>query len=235
MRSSSRYISSLLVCRTIEAGRNCLSGGKQLPEMGRAEPARFGGNVKKYLLRLGSTVALMLVISGCSFLPLPMTIDLKTRLLSKTSDTVSHEIGASEAEDIDFEHPDENGECIDFQDADIPVTVESARLHYDADIDYSGPSLTGNVAAQLYVAPDAASLWNARNKVGPTISIDLRNPDTTLAGTAVLNPDQVEGINAKELCWGLKVTGSDISAAEGKATIDYTIEELKLAIRFSVI
>lgn len=165
-----------------------------------------------------------------------MTIDLKARLGSRTSGTVQQEINAGEVTDVDFRHPEPNGECIAFEDADIPVTVRSARLNYNANADYQGPALTGTVRAQLYVSKNEASLWNAGNKVGPEVTVNLSNPDTRLAGTAVLNRDQVDGINSKFLCYGLEVTGSKISASQsGEATIEYTIDQLRLDIRFSVI
>lgn len=192
-------------------------------------------SAKKHQLWTSGTLVL-LILAGCSFLPLPMTIDLKTRLGANTSGTVQHEIGAGEVGDIDFRHPDPSGECIDFEDAEIPVTVQSARLHYNANVDYQGPPLTGMVTAQLYVARDEASLWSASNKVGPKVNVNLRNPDNRLAGTAVLNRDQVAGINSRFLCYGLEVTGSDVTAdRSGEATIEYRIDQLRLDIRFSVI
>lgn len=197
---------------------------------------RLKHTAKKYITWTSSFFGLLLILAGCSFLPLPMTIDLKARLGSQTSGSVQQEIGAGEVDDVDFRHPDENGECIDFEDADIPVTVRSARLNYNASTDYEGPRLTGKVTAQLYVSNTQSSLWDASNKVGPEVSVNLNDPDTRLAGTAVLNRDQIAGINEKYLCWGLRVTGSDVSAIESdEATIEYRIDQLRLDIRFSVV
>lgn len=181
-------------------------------------------------------MALMLVLAACSWLPLPATIDLKARLGSQASGTVHEEIGQGEAGSVNFNHPTDEGECIDLSDADIPVTVESARLHYNAELNYDGPELSGRLTAQLYASPSADDLWLAKNRVGPAVNLNLGNTETKLVGNAVLNTDQVSAINERWLCWGLKVNGKDVTAPEsGEARIDYTVNDLRLSIRFSVI
>lgn len=189
-----------------------------------------------FLKRASGALFLLTFLSACSWLPLPYSMDLKDKLGSSSSGSVGHQIEAGDAGNLDFSHPDDNGECIDFSDADIPVTVESARLHYNATVDYEGPALSGKVSAQLYVSDQQGNLWAGANKVGPKVTLVLSNADTRLAGTAVLNRDQVDGINDRYLCWGLRVSGNDVSAMEtGTATIEYSVEQLRLDIRFSVV
>lgn len=196
----------------------------------------IGGEMSKLLLRVSGALLVALFVSACSWLPLSYTMDLKPQLGSSSSDVVRHEIGSGDAGDFGLRHPEEGDECIAFTEADIPVTVESARLHYNATVDYAGPELSGRVTAQLYLSHDIDNLWLARNKVGPQVTVNLNDADARLAGTAVLNNEQVDGINAKHLCWGLRITGDDVRAlGEGTATISYEVKELKLAIRYSVI
>lgn len=177
-----------------------------------------------------------LLLAGCSQLPLPAQVDLKARLGSTSSGEVEEEIEAGNVGELDFEHPTENGECVDFEDVDLPVTLESARLNYNAEVRYDGPELSGELRAQLYAAPSADDLWDERNRIGPSFRLDLDEPSTRLAGSARLTDAQVDAVNAKEVCWGLWVRGDSVSAEEsGKATIEYDIQQLMLDIRFSVI
>ncbi|HEX7003739.1 MAG TPA: hypothetical protein VF168_06100 [Trueperaceae bacterium] len=181
-------------------------------------------------------VLLLVGLSACSWLPIPYTIDLRAQLGSNATGSASHEIEAGEAGDLDFRHPDGDGECIDFSEVDIPVTVESARLHFNTTVEYDGPRLTGTVAAQLYLSRDPERLWLPSNRVGPRVTVNLNHADTRLAGTAVLNREQIEGLNQQYLCWGLQIDGNNVTATEsGEATIEYSVEELKLATRVSVI
>ena len=195
----------------------------------------LGGAMKRLFLGSGLAGLLLLGLSACSWLPVPYSVDLRDRLGPDASGSAQHVIGAGEAGNVDFRHPD-GGECIDFGDTDIPATVESARLHYAATLEYSGPPLTGRVSVQLHLSRQENRLWLASNKVGPQVTVNLDRATTRLAGTAVLNREQVEGINDRYLCWGIDVSGSNVSATEsGTATLEYTIEQLKLDTRVSLL
>lgn len=183
-----------------------------------------------------ASLAVAAILASCSSLPLPATIDLKAKLGEAASGSVSERITAGDAGDIAFKHPSDEGACLDLSDVDIPVKVESARLHYDVELRYRGPDLTGRVAGQLYASAEASDLWRAPNKVGPRVTLNLDKARTRLAGSAVLHPEQLDAINDRWLCWGVQVSGKDVSATEtGEATITYVIHDLRLSIRFSVL
>lgn len=190
--------------------------------------------IRSSKLWIGVLVGLLL--AGCSQLPLPAEVDLKARLGSSSSGTVEEEIRAGEAGDLDLRHPTADGECVDFEDVDLPVTLESARLNYNASVGYDGPELSGELRAQLYAAPVGEDLWQERNRIGPDVRVDLDQPETRLAGNVRLSDAQVEAVNDREVCWGLWVRGEDVTAQDdGTATIEYDIQQLILDIRFSVI
>lgn len=179
---------------------------------------------------------LALAVAGCSFLPLPARVDLRARLGAESAGTVEEEIIAGETESLNLRHPSGDGECVDFSDVDIPVTVQSAQLNYRADLDYDGPPLSGRLQARVYAWPEGEDAWLARNKVGPTVTVNLDKSSTRLAGTAVLSKDQLRAVNEKSICWGLLVSGDDVTAEEsGTATFEYDVQQLMLNIRFSVI
>ena len=178
---------------------------------------------------------LVMVLTACSALPLPARIDLRAQLGSEASGSFQEEITEGRADDISMRHPEGDGQCVSFDDVDIPVTVERARLHYNVRVGYDGPELTGRFRAQLYASDELGDLWSPENRVGPGLDVKLDRDDVRLAGTAVLNRDQIDGINARELCWGVEIEGRDVSArSSGTATFTYDVQQLMLNIRFSV-
>jgi hypothetical protein len=180
-------------------------------------------------------VLVPLLLAACSAVPLPAEIDLRSRLGAQSEGSFQEEITAGEL-DRTNRLPAEQGECVGFSDADITVTVESAQLHYNLDVTYDGPDLSGNLRAQLYLAGTGDDLWADDNKAGPTVTLNLDKISTRLAGTAVLSPEQLQAINDRSACWGVAVTGRDAVAHEsGTATFSYLVRELRLRLTFSVI
>jgi hypothetical protein len=187
--------------------------------------------------RLSAAVGLLmaLLLAACSSLPLPAEVDLRSRLGAQSEGEFEEEIVAGEL-DATRRLPDDGGECVDFSDADIAVTVESAQLHYNVDVTYDGPELSGRLQAQLYLAGSGDPLWESSNKIGPTVTLNLDKTATRLAGTAVLDPNQLDAINDRQACWGVQVTGQDAVAQEsGTARFSYVVNDLRLRITFSVI
>lgn len=185
--------------------------------------------------RLIAGGALALVLAACSSLPLPAEVDLRSRLGAQSDGSFQEEIAAGEFDDS-RKYPGATGECVDFSDEDIPVTIESAQLHYNIDVSYDGPELSGSLKAQLYLARSSTDLWRPDNKIGPTVTLNLDKTSTRLAGTAVLNPDQLEAVNDRRACWGIELIGRDAVAEEsGTADFSYRVNDLRLRIRFSVI
>lgn len=180
--------------------------------------------------------AAVLLLAACSSLPLPAEVDLRQHMGDATDGSVEVPIGAGPETDIDTTLPEEVGECFDLTGESYPVTVESAQLHWNVDVAYHGPELSGRVQARLYVAGSDDDLFHASNTLGPTVTVNLDRTTTRFAGTATLGPSQLEAIDDREVCWGVRVTGDDVGAEEsGTATIDYDVRDLRLKIRFSVI
>ena len=183
-----------------------------------------------------ASVLLALILAGCSALPLPMNIDLREQLGESVRGTFSEPITAGQVDDIDLRHPPGGGECLSFEEIEIPVTVQRVRLEYRVALAYDGPPLTGRFSARLHLSDELGDLWEDANRVGPPIELELAGGEETLAGTLVLNRDQVRGVNERSLCWGASITGEDVSATgSGDATFHYDVERLMLRIRFSVI
>jgi hypothetical protein len=193
--------------------------------------------MKRLMMSVGPLAALLLTLflAACSSLPLPAEVDLRSRLGAQSEGEFEEEIVAGEL-DTTRRLPDDGGECVDFSDADIAVTVESAQVHYNLDVTYDGPELSGRVQAQLYLAGTGDPLWESSNRIGPTVTLNLDKTATRLAGTAVLGPNQLEAINESQACWGVQVTGHDAVVQEsGTARFSYVVNDLRLRITFSVI
>lgn len=179
---------------------------------------------------------LALALAACSALPWPASIDLKERLGNDSEGSLEHEVTAGEVGDLDDRFPSDAGECVDLSDVRSRARVQRAQLHYNVDLTYDGPDLTGMVQAQLYAAGDRDALWQERNKVGPTVTMQLRREQTRLAGTVVLNRDQLRALNDRRICWGVHVTGRDVSAQEsGTMRVDYVVNQLRLNIGVSIL
>ncbi len=191
-------------------------------------------HARSVLTIAASAVALALV--ACSALPIPATVDLRARMGADARGTTEAPIGAGEAGEVDLRIPTDAGECIDISDEGFTITVESAQLHWNLAATYDGPDLSGMLQARFYVAGEGEDVFAARHTLGPVFTLNLDRTETRLAGTAVLNPAQLRAINDGVICWGLSVTGRDVTAAEdGTASISYDVRDLRLSIRFSVI
>lgn len=114
--------------------------------------------MNRILVRAGAALLLLILLSACSWLPLSYTLDLRRKLGSSASGTVQQPIRAGNSGDIAFRHPDDDGECIGFSNNDNPVAAESARMHYNASVDYFGSRVSGRVAAQLYLSHEQSDL-----------------------------------------------------------------------------
>src|SRR5690554_1652434 len=179
----------------------------------------------------------ILLLAACSGLPLPMDVDLKAKVPADSSEgTVSEPIEKGEAETLDLLLPTEAGECVDFSEVAPGVTVQSAKLQWIVDATYDGPALTGKVQARAYATGAGDEVFHSSNTLGPTFTLKLDRTSTRLAGAAVLNPEQLQAVNDREVCWGVEVTGRDLAALEdGTAHVHYEVKKLMLSIRFSVI
>lgn len=188
------------------------------------------------IVRATAAVTAILVLTACATLPLPLDVDLRAQIPeSVVEGTLTEPVREGEAETIDLRLPTEVGECLDFSDVAPGATVRSAKLQWIVDASYDGPDLTGKVQARAFAAGAGDEVFHPSNQLGPTFTLKLDRTNTRLAGAAVLNPTQLQAVNDREVCWGVEVTGRDLSAAQdGTARVDYEIKRLVLQIRFSV-
>ncbi len=190
--------------------------------------------LREALVALTASAGLAALVS-CAALPIPHEVDLRQQM-SETEGAVTVPIGEGEAETLDMRLPSEDGMCLDFSGTAPGATVQSAQLHWVIDATYEGPDLTGKLQARAYAAGAGADVFLSQHTIGPVVTIKLDRTATRLAGTAVLNPTQLEAINDREICWGVWVQGEDVAALEdGDATIRYEVEQLRLRVTFSVI
>lgn len=185
-----------------------------------------------------AAVTIVLLLSACASVPLPLDVDLKAKMPADSAEgTVTERVRAGETAVVDLRLPSQQGECVDFADvAPESVTVRSAQLQWVVDATYDGPDLSGMVQARAFVAGEGDEVFDPAHTLGPVFTLNLDKTSTRLAGAAVLNPTQLEAVNDRKVCWGVEVTGRDLAAAEdGTATVRYSVEKLRLRITFSVL
>lgn len=176
------------------------------------------------------------LVTACNSLPAPVNVDLKARMGSSSQGSFQEPVTAGSNPTLDVKWPTPTGQCIDFSDQKIPANLVSAQVHYKVHVSYAGPTLTGQVQAKLYAASAPGGLWLASNQLGPTVTVDLGSSSTSLAGTVVLNKDQVAAVNARYVCWGVHLAGSNVDATgTGTATIGYTVDQLTVHAGVSVV
>lgn len=193
---------------------------------------------RTHFVRAIAAVTTLLVLSACSSLPLPMDVDLKSKLAEESHEgTITEPVREGETEELDVRLPDEGGACFEFADAAPEhVTVRSAQLQWIVDVKYDGPDLTGKLQARAFVTGEGDEVFHSSNTLGPVLTVNLDKTSTRLAGASVLNPTQLEAVNDRRICWGVEATGSDLAALEdGTASVHYSIKKLNLRITFSVL
>jgi hypothetical protein len=187
------------------------------------------------------TAALLaaLALAACASLPIPADIDLRARMGEATSGSVQVPVEPTEpgeAEDLTMTLPDAGGQCVDIPAEAVAVTVQSAQIHWNVDVTYDGPDLSGRLQARLFVAGPGAELFHPSHTVGPTVNVNLDRTTTRFAGTAVLGPQALAALNDRRICWGVRLVGDDVVVQEaGTATITYDVRDLWVRVRFSVI
>jgi hypothetical protein len=134
------------------------------------------------------------LLVACRALSILVEVDLDQRLGAQSSGSLQEELSAGDF-DESRRLPHEGGQCIDFSDQDIAVTVESATLHYDLEVEFDGPEVAGKLQGRLYLAGSEAELRRACSKIVPIVTLDMTRSSTRLAGTAVLSPEQLEAVN----------------------------------------
>jgi hypothetical protein len=190
------------------------------------------------LARISPIVAFAIgtvVLAACASHPITADVDVRAQM-PETSGTTEFELEVGEEQDVDVLLPTSTGECVDLSAAGIDVTVHRAQLHWNVDVTYDGPPMTGMLQARLYVAGAQDDLFAAQHSLGPVVTVKLDRTTTRFAGTAVLSPAQLRAVNDGVICWGVDVRGRDVSVEEGgTATIEYEINDLWMRLDFSVL
>jgi len=188
------------------------------------------------LTRAIAAVSTIVLLSACASLPLPYDVDLGDKLPQTSTDgVVSEPVQEGEVEELHLRFPSEAGECFAFHDVAPGVTVRSAKLKWIVDVTYDGPELTGKLQGRAYATGVGDEVFDPSNTLGPLVTVKLDRTSTRFEGMAELNPEQLQAVNEREVCWGAAVEGEDVAALEdGTITVDYSVKKLMLHITFSV-
>lgn len=191
--------------------------------------SRFTGTI--------ASLTAILLLSACASMPIPIDVDLRGKVGdTEEKGTITEPIEAGESKKVDLRLPETGDKCIDFADiAPDAITVRSAKLQWIIDVSYSGPELSGDLEARLYLTGRGDDIFDKSNKLGPVFQLDLDKATNRLEGTAELDAEHLEAVNDRKICWGIAITGENVSAAEdGTLEIDYKVKKAMLHITFSV-
>ena len=157
--------------------------------------------------------------------PLPITIDLMPSLQQNGYDrgsatqTVAVPPGA-QLSDQDLKVPDANGYRFTFEVPNLPASPASLVFDYQATLDYQLAcidNLGGTLNAQVYLAGDAAQLWQSPLD-GAQVSAPVKSQDTlTLKGSARLSQAQLDAVLNGSLVLGVELKTQGLT---GQASID---------------
>ena len=191
------------------------------------------------IIKIITALAAAFALAACASVPIPADVDLRARMGDATTGSAQVPVEPTEpgeVEDLDMTLPAAGGQCLDIPQEAFAVTVQSAQIHWNVDVAYEGPDLSGRMQARLFVAGPGADLFHPSNTLGPTVTVNLDRTTTRLAGTAVLGPQQLAALNDRTVCWGVRLVSDDVIVEEaGTATITYDVRDLWVRVRFSVI
>jgi hypothetical protein len=188
------------------------------------------------IVRVITALVAACALAACAAVPIPIEIDLRARMGGATTGSVQVPVVPGEAEQFGAALPSADGQCFDLSGDDLPVTVQSAQLHWRIDVAYDGPDLTGEVQARLFVAGPGDDLFDPSNALGPSVAVPLDGTTTSVAGTGALGASGLQALADRSVCWGVQLTGTDVVAGEaGVATFSYDVRELRVRLGVSVI
>jgi hypothetical protein len=183
------------------------------------------------MMRLKGLIGLVwvMVLTGCSVIPIPVKVDLREHLGEHAQGAYQQEILAGAFPQVDWRYPTTEGTTIDFSGTDIPVRVHRAQAQVNIAFTYDGAPLSGEVRAQVYLAPAGSdSLWQTRYALGAPQVMALEQRLNRLEDTVVLTGEQVRALNEKQVRWGIKLTGSAGAQESGVRVLRYRVDTFEL-------
>ncbi len=179
---------------------------------------------------------LPLILTACG-LSVPVALEL-TPYLPPEAASGSHTLPfpAPGSYPAQLEAPTPQGAPVDLSSAQIPGRLESGSLEADLEVRVSGDaSPAGQLALQLYLAPEGADLWDAAYALGAPAYIDLaQTQPQTLTVRGALSPAQLEALNARRFRVGLRLEGVAQVQAGGTATLAWQVARAALEGRPAV-
>ena len=180
------------------------------------------------------------LFAGCG--ALPITIDLKKSI--EPSGTFAYPLSGAplaSGEAIKLYLPDAEGLTLSFEPPSLPAEPASLVLDYRVRLNYEVTctnALSGDLTARVYLAKDAASLWQSPVE-GAEVSLPLTSSgEVVLEGKAGLTPEQIDALLSGEARAGveaeLRLAEVELSdpACEPEIRGSYEVDRLLLEIRF---
>ena len=147
------------------------------------------------------------------------------------------EVEATEVRvDVNEFLPQEAGEKLDFSDQDVPPRAEAYGIDYRLTLTPDA-SVTGELTAQLYLAPPLAEgqddaddpLFSERYAFGEAQTLALGQDQVTLEDAAAFNEAQEQILETEQLRVGVRLTGTATVPLGSEVGLDYAFTRLELS------
>ena len=147
------------------------------------------------------------------------------------------EVEATEVRvDVNEFLPQEAGEKLDFSDQDVPPRAEAYGIDYRVMLSPDA-SVTGELTAQLYLAPPLAEgeddaddpLFSKRYAFGEAQTLALGQEQVTLEDSAAFNEAQEQILETERLRVGVRLTGTATVPLGSEVGLDYAFTRLELS------
>lgn len=171
-----------------------------------------------------------LLLSACSILPVP--IDLLPYLGESRSGSESFSVFPGNYPFEEIKIPGNEGFPADFTQANVPVRIGYASLEWALDLTLQGVPVEGDLTVQLYLAPyETWDPFQPRYELGGPVSAQVATGrKVTLSGSATLNGDQLNALNAKKLRLGAVVNANLSVKESGTLTLSYEVKRAVLKV-----
>ena len=131
--------------------------------------------------------------------------------------------------------PDNDGETLDFRDAEVPGPgrLIGATLDYDLTLTHNADA-TGALTAQIYVAPPGTDLLWQEKFLFDQVSVDMSQQEVNLVGQATLNDAQRPLLSEQQLRIGVRISGDAVLTTGETTTVFYNMNKLDLRVSYAL-
>lgn len=128
--------------------------------------------------------------------------------------------------------PGAEGLPVGFTQANVPVRIGYASLEWALELALQGVPASGDLTVQLYLAPfETWDPFQPRYELGRPVSAQVATGrKVTLSGSATLNGDQLNALNAKKLRLGVLLNGNLSASGPGTLTLSYEVKRAVLKV-----